>query len=85
MKPFTHGIMAIDSKPDEEDNVRIVHFIGLWNEPTYEEFLELSNEIKNTPEFGLSKIIDRVVILPATEEVIEQYNVGVSNYEAKNN
>jgi len=75
MEKFTHGVMAIDpTEVDENDAVSIVHFIGLWEAPTKEAFLEYEKEIKTDPEFGLVEISDRVVVLPAPDEIIEMYN-----------
>lgn len=82
MEKFTHGIIAVDPENiDENDNLTIIHFIGLWNKPTLEEFLEFSNEIKTDPEFGLVDIADRLVIVPATQEIVDMYNEIVQENE----
>jgi hypothetical protein len=74
MKKFTHGIMAVDPlNIDENDEVAVVHFIGLWKEPTEAEFLKYKNEILTTPEYGLVDIADRIVVLPAPEDIVEKY------------
>jgi hypothetical protein len=82
MEKFTHGIIAIDPlDADEEDNLAIVHFIGLWKAPTKEAFEDFVNEIKTDPEFGLTEIADRLVILPAPSEIVEIYNEMVQEHE----
>jgi hypothetical protein len=81
MEKFTHGIMAIDPVADEEDMVSIVHFIGLWQEPTTEQFDEYVKEIKTDPEFGLVEIADRLVILPAPQEIVDFHNTLVQDHE----
>lgn len=82
MKKFTHGIIAVDPENiDEDNNPLIVHFIGLWEAPTKEAFDCYSNEIKTDPEFGLVEISDRIVILPAPEDIIEHFNDNIDDYE----
>jgi hypothetical protein len=82
MENFTHGIMAIDPEDvDENDTVSIVHFIGLWNEPTKKQFEEFVKEIKTDPEFGLIEIADRLVILPAPPDIVEMFSKIVQENE----
>jgi hypothetical protein len=85
MKNFTHGIMAIDSQPDENDSVEIVHFIGLWEAPTKEAFLEYEKEIKNDPEFGLVEIANRIEVLPAPKDIVDYYSKIVQESENNKN
>lgn len=78
--------MAIDpNNVDENGNPLVVHFVGLWEEPTYETFLELEKEIKTDPEFGLVEIAYKIDVLPALPEVIDFYNIEVAKHEAQNN
>jgi|JFJP01.1.fsa_nt_gi hypothetical protein len=74
MRRFTHGIIAINPIPDENDTVRILHFIGLWQAPTEEAFLDFEEEIKTDPEFGLVDIADKIQVLMASQEIVEMYN-----------
>lgn len=75
MNRFTHGIMVIDPLPsNDEGDVDVVHFVGYWSEPQIEDFLSLKNELRTDPDFGLVDIANRLVLLPATKEVIEHYN-----------
>jgi len=73
MKKFTHGIIAVDPLNEIDEEVAVVHFIGLWNEPTEEEFLVYKNEMLTNPEYGLVDIADRIVVLPAPPEIVEKY------------
>ena len=78
--------MAIDPNDvDENGNPLVVHFVGLWEEPTYEVFMELEKEIKTEPEFGLVEIAHRIDVLHASPEVIDFYNIQVAKHEARNN
>jgi hypothetical protein len=81
MENFTHGIMAIDSQPDQNDEVEIVHFIGLWEAPTKEAFLQYEKEIKTDLEFGLIEIADRIEVLPAPKEIVDYYNEIIQEKE----
>jgi len=75
MEKFTFGIIAVDTlELDEEDNMAVVHFIGLWEAPTREEFIEYEKEIKTNSDFGLVDIADRIMILPAPQETIDIFN-----------
>jgi hypothetical protein len=73
MKKFTHGIMAVDPLNEEDEKVAIVHFIGLWQEPTEEEFEIYANEIRTDPKYGHTDIADRLVIIQAPPEIVEIY------------
>jgi hypothetical protein len=82
MKKFTHGIMAVDpDNIDENDEVAIVHFIGLWQAPTREEFEIYENEIKTSPKYGHAEIADRIIVLPAPPEIVEKYYLMAEEHE----
>lgn len=82
MKKFTHGIIVVDPTTiDDNDDVEALHFIGLWEEPTKEEFDGYEKEIKTDPEFGLVEIADRIIILLASPEIVEMYNEIVNGNE----
>lgn len=73
LSTITHGLMVIDSESDDGESGVVIHFVGYWAEPTKEDVEHLYEELKNDEEFGLNEIIDRLIILPATKEVIEYY------------
>ena len=73
MKKFTHGIIAVDPLNEEDEMVAIVHFIGLWKEPTKEAFEQYEKEIKTDPKFNHGDIADRLVVLPAPPEIVELF------------
>ena len=61
--------------------VTIVHFIGLWQKPTKEEFEEYEKEIKTNSKFGHAEIADRIVLLPAPPEILEEYYKLANEHE----
>ena len=85
MKKFTHGIIAVDPlNVDDNDELAIVHFIGLWKEPTQEAFEQYEKEIKTDPKFGHHEIADRLVVLPAPPEIVEAFYNKAEEYEQSN-
>lgn len=75
MNKFTHGIIAVDPQNvDADDMLAIVHFVGLWSAPTKEQFEMLAEKIRTDPEFGLVEIAERLIILPAPQQIIDEYN-----------
>jgi len=77
MNKFTHGVIVLLS--DNEDEASVVHFIGLWNEPTDDDIEHFKNELKNDPDFGLSEIFDELEFLIASTEQVEMFNKIMSN------
>ena len=78
MKEFTHGLMVI-----VPPNLNVVHFVGFWEEPTVRDAMNLREELTNDPEFGLQDVIDKLVILPATDEVLKYYNDEIKENSIK--
>lgn len=77
IKDIKYGLIVID--PNQEGDFKdIIHFVGYWEEPTKEDAQHLYEELKTDEEFGLTKIIDNLVILPASEEIVEIY-VNMNN------
>ena len=75
MKKFTHGIMIIDkSKPLENGDYPVVHFVGYWKEPTNADVNSLREDLRNDPQFKLRDIIDELTFYPATEDCLKFYN-----------
>ena len=81
MKKFTHGIIAVDPQNEVDDEVAVVHFIGLWEEPTKEAFEQYKKEMLTSPEYGLVDIADRIVVLPAPPEIVEKYYQLANEHE----
>lgn len=84
MEKFTHGIIAVNpTKPDENDNLEVLHFVGYWTEPTEEDVLSLWKELNEDEEFGLKNQIDEIELIPAPEDIVEIYNnmVDWDNFE----
>ena len=62
----THGIIVfdpIDIDEDDilnEDNIRMVHWVGYWHQPDQEDFDDLERELREDDQFGLVDIADRL-------------------------
>lgn len=77
IKDIKYGLIAVD--PTQEGDMKdILHFCGYWNKPSKEDAESLLEELKTDEEFGLTEIADRLVIVPAPEDIIEHY---LSNIE----
>lgn len=83
MEKFTHGLIVVDEDQKGED-VDILHFIGYWKEPTQRDADLLREELKNDPEFGLQEIWEKVLILPAPENILKEYLKIVFENEIEN-
>jgi len=81
MKKFTHGIIAVDPQNEVDEEVAVVHFIGLWKEPTEAEFIAYKKEMLTNPEYGLVDIADRIVVLPAPPDIVEKYYNMANEHE----
>ena len=85
MEKFKYGIIGVNpNKPNENDTLEILHFVGYWEEPNEDDVLELWEELKNTEEFGLQDQIDEIELIPATDVVLEYYNNTVDWDEIEN-
>ena len=51
----------------------IVHFVGYANEPTQEDINALREELRTDEEFELTEIADLLEILPAPNEVVQDF------------
>ena len=65
------GLIVVD--PREEGDKSILHFCGYENKPDERDIDSLRQELKEDPEFGLQEIWDKVEILEAPEDVVEEY------------
>lgn len=70
---MTHGLIVIDPESLNENGPEIVHFCGYWSEPSEKDVISLLEELASDEEFGLSDILYRLEIYPATEEILEFY------------
>lgn len=74
MEKFKYGIMVIDPQKVSEDGYEVIHFVGYWEEPKDADIINLREELRNNPEFGLTDIIDRLEMYPATPDCLKFYN-----------
>jgi hypothetical protein len=72
IKDIKYGLIAID--PIQEGEMKdILHFCGYWEKPSDADAISLKHELMTDESFGLTKIADRLVILPAPDEIIKHY------------
>jgi hypothetical protein len=71
---FNYGLIAVDPK-QEGDHFDILHFCGYEEEPGKEEAKALREEFRTDPSFGLQEIWDKVDIMLASEEIVQEYQV----------
>lgn len=80
MDKFTHGIIAVNpTKPDENDNLTVLHFTGFWNEPTEADVLSLWEELNENDGFGLQDQMHDIELIPAPEDIVEYFNSVVES------
>ena len=79
---FKYGIVAVNRDlMMNEGNSPIYHFCGYEVEPTFESFLSLYRELNEDSEFGLTEIIDDLVLVPANEEMMDEYLSGAMSLD----
>lgn len=80
MDKFTHGIIATNpTKPDENGDLQVLHFVGYWEEPTEEDVLSLWEELNNDDSFGLQDQIHDIELSAAPIEIVDYYNSVVES------
>ncbi len=79
MKKFTHGIIVLNPNLEEEDGTPIVHFLGLWREPTERDIEDLKEELRTDTDFGLTEEIDELEFMYANQEHVDMFNEIVQN------
>lgn len=78
IKDIKYGLIAVD--PTQEGDMKdILHFCGYWNKPSKEDAESLLEELKTDEEFGLTEIADRLVIIPAPEDIVEHFINNTEN------
>jgi hypothetical protein len=74
---FTHGIMVIAGKPDEDGRFPIVHFCGYLNPITDKDIDLLKQELATDPEFGLVGV-EGLVYSEAPAEIVKLYRESMN-------
>jgi hypothetical protein len=83
-RDIRYGLIAID--PAEEGEMKTVqHFCGYWNEPNEIEAQSLLEELMLDEEFGLTEIADRLVIMRASDDLVQEYVTKIIEHEKNNN
>lgn len=79
MNKFTHGIIVLNPKLEDEDGIPIVHFLGLWQEPTERDIEDLEEELKCNSEFEQCGNINELEFMIANSEHIKMFNEMVDS------
>lgn len=73
LKDIKYGLIAIDTNQEGEEFLDILHFCGYEEEPTENEVIDLYRELSEDEEWGLTEMMDRILIIPAPQEIVESY------------
>jgi len=73
MIDIKYGILAVDSRQDAEGMNPILHFCGYEDPPNEDDFDDLRHELSTDQEFGLTEMMDYVVLVEASSEVVAMY------------
>lgn len=70
-----YGIVAItrDEVLNAED-LHILHFIGYETEPTFQTYIDAYDELATDPEFNEVSNVNDIMLLPASEDMIEHFS-----------
>jgi hypothetical protein len=79
MNRFTHGIIVLNPNLEDEEGTPIVHFLGLWQEPTEKDIEDLKEELKSDPEFEQYENVDELEFMFANQEHVEMFNEMVDS------
>lgn len=71
-KDIKYGLIVVD--PNQEgEMLDIIHFVGYWNKPTKVDADSLRKELMTDEEFGLTEIAHRLDILPAPDDIVQEF------------
>ena len=70
---FNYGLMVLDKRDAELDNIPILHFCGYAKEPTEQDAKHLYEELATDKEFGLTEIIGHLEIYPAPPDIVQRF------------
>lgn len=79
---INYGLIVVD--PSEQGDKTILHFCGFTEKPSDRDFEFLRGELRDDPEFGLQEIWDKVEILEAPENIVEEYKKIISETPNEN-
>lgn len=65
--------MVIDRRDIGSDMIDIIHFVAYKEKPTKNDIDSLIEEFKVDKTFGLSDIVEHLLILPAPFDIVEKY------------
>jgi hypothetical protein len=71
---INYGLICLHADfMDEGGNAEVLHFCGFQNKPTDSDIEFLREELREDKDFGLSDIVDELIIVDAPEEVLSYY------------
>lgn len=70
---INYGIMVLDTRLDADGTNPILHFCGFEEFPTDDDFDDLRHELSIDEEFGLTEMMDFVVLIEASADVVAMY------------
>lgn len=73
MIDIKYGILAVDSRQDAEGMNPILHFCGYEEPPNDDDFDDLRHELLTDEELGLTEMMDYVVLVEASPDVVAMY------------
>jgi hypothetical protein len=77
-KDIKYGLIVVDPT-QEGEMLEILHFVGYWDRPNREDIQALRQELMTDEEFGLTEIIHRCYILPAPNDIVEEFLEGLND------
>jgi hypothetical protein len=69
-----YGIIAVSrDNVMTESSSPVYHFVGFENQPQFTDYISLYNELKVDEELGLCDIMDDLILVPASEGVVNDH------------
>jgi hypothetical protein len=84
VRDIKYGLVAVDLT-QEGDMKTVLHFCGYWNEPGENEGYSLLEELRTNETFGLTEIADRLTIMAAPDDLVQEYVKQLTEHEKNNN
>ena len=70
---INYGILVVDSRKDKDETNPILHFCGFEEPPTEDDYDSLRHELSTNDEFGLVQMMDYIVLVEASSEIVVVY------------
>jgi len=73
-----YGLIVLNREDLENGIYEILHFVGYEKEPNEIDIKSLMEELKTDDSFGLTDLVDNLIIIRAADETVEEYKKIVS-------